>query len=133
MDFIDCYNLYLLCFHRVGAVCKWSAPLKLTTMEKHFLITVLVIYGIHATTQPQMIFSGLYNKLFYLLSRWMKDPSKILKVLFDCTPCMASLYGSVSFFFFFPEPSFHSWAVWVFSLCGFNWLLNKFINRWKSY
>ena len=100
-------------------------------MIQHFLITVLVIYGVHAVTEPGMILSGMYQKIFYTLSRKMKDPSKILKPLFDCTPCMASVYGTISFFMVdsFPTPLVFSLVVWVFSLCGFNYLLNKTLNR----
>ena len=100
-------------------------------MIQHFLITVLVIYGVHAVTEPGMVLGGMYQKFFYMLSRKMNDPSKILKPLFDCTPCMASIYGTISFFMFcdFPSPLFLSYGVWVFSLCGFNYILNKILNR----
>ena len=55
---------------------------------------------------------------------------KVSKVLFDCTPCMASVYGTIAFFIVeFPTQGLVGLPVWVFSLCGFNYLLNKIINR----
>lgn len=98
-------------------------------MIQHFLITVLVIYGVHASTEPRMILSGVYDKLFFFLSSKMRNPSIILKPLFDCTPCMASVYGTISFFMVdsFPTPLLWNFVVWVFSLCGFNYILNKLL------
>ena len=102
-------------------------------MTEHFIITVLVIYGIHASTRPNMILAPIgnfiSNKLTDLIG--INTAIRISKVLFDCTPCMASLYGTVSFFLVrpYPSPLLLSWAVWVFSLCGFNYILNKIINK----
>ena len=100
-------------------------------MILHFLITVLFIYGVHATTRDGMIFSFAYMKVFYTLTRWMDKPELILKPLFDCTPCMASIYGTISFFVYgsFQGLILLSLVVWVFALCGFNYILNKILNR----
>lgn len=96
-------------------------------MTEYFLITVLAIYGVHASTRDGMILGNAYMWLFFKLSRRVKDPSMILKPLFDCTPCMASVYGTISFFVG-GFPSLVWLPAWVFSLCGFNYILNKILN-----
>lgn len=98
-------------------------------MIQHFLITVLVIYGIHAITRDGMLLGGLYMKILFILSKRIKHPEKILKPLFDCTPCMASVYGTISYVLYigFTDPL--TYVVWVFSLCGFNYILNKVLNK----
>jgi hypothetical protein len=120
-------------------------------MIQHFLITVLVIYGVHASTRSGMIlgyFGDLYDNPFKSKCncytgvvcrcpetsrsyKWYKIKKKVYKMVFNCTPCMASIYGTISFFMFcdFPSPLFLSYGVWVFSLCGFNYILNKILNR----
>ena len=107
-------------------------------MILHFLITVLFIYGIHASTRDGMIFSDAYFRLFYFISRWTSKPERVLKPLFDCTPCMASFYGTISFFIAFPPSALAitnhwafvmMWVIWVFALSGFNYILNKLLNR----
>ena len=103
-------------------------------MIEHFIITVLVIYGIHGSTRSGMIldYKSIDIWIFKRLQgKHIKLVDKTLKVICDCTPCMASLYGTVSFFLVrpYPSPLLLSWAVWVFSLCGFNYILNKIINK----
>jgi len=110
-------------------------------MIQHFLITVLVIYGVHASTRSGMILRPLAS-WFKRLIMGVKDEEichgisvrydivyYTMKVLCNCTPCMASIYGTISFFMVdsFPTPLFLSWVVWVFSLCGFNYILNKLL------
>ena len=97
-------------------------------MILHFIITVLVIYGVHASTREGMIFEGLYMRVLFLVSRWTKRPEKVLKPLFDCTPCMASFYGTISFVVYGNMP-FIAWPIWVFALSGFNYILNKLLNK----
>jgi hypothetical protein len=102
-------------------------------MIQHFLITVLVIYGIHGTTRGGMIFDlkrvdtwmfkRLKGKYIYLFDN-------IFKALFDCTPCMASIYGTISFFILVDNlDGLIYLPVWVFSLSGFNYILNKVLNK----
>ena len=97
-------------------------------MIESFIVTVLVIYGIHATTREGMIF----DHFKYISYKWLAKKTgflfsdRLYKALFDCTPCMASVYGTVSFFIVvYPEQSLFIWPVWVLSLSGFNYLLNK--------
>jgi hypothetical protein len=103
-------------------------------MIEQFIITVLVIYGVKASTDDGMILHGFYKRFALVLSKlmpWYKSIRFVLKPLFDCTPCMASVYGTLSFFLFgeFPEPTYLSLVIWVFSISGFNYLLNRIINR----
>ena len=94
-------------------------------MIQHFIITVLVIYGIHGSTRPGMILGFISEFTDRRPKTWY-----ISKALFDCTPCMASVYGTISFFIVeFPTQGLVGLPVWVFSLCGFNYILNKLINR----
>ena len=65
-----------------------------------FFTTILFIYGLHATTRSNMIFD-----LTPLVDRLSKkiNPKVLIYVLkptFDCTPCMASIYGTLSYFTF---------------------------------
>lgn len=109
-------------------------------MILHFIITVLVIYGVHASTREGMIFSGVYMRVLFFVGRWGNKPERILKPLFDCTPCMASFYGTISFFMVLsparlavndPQAFQYvlSWMIWVFALSGFNYILNKLLNK----
>ena len=101
-------------------------------MIQQFIITVLVIYGVKASTDDGMILHGLYMTILKLLDKFFSERVVIMvmKPLFDCTPCMASVYGTASFFLYgdFPEPMLLSLTVWVFALCGFNYILNKIIS-----
>ena len=92
-----------------------------------FIITVLVIYGVHASTRSGMLFERLWILCFHILDRFSKKPEWYLKPLFDCTPCMASLYGTASYLIVYGLDI--EIVVWVFSLTGFNYILNKIINR----
>jgi hypothetical protein len=97
-------------------------------MIQTFLITSLFIYGIHATTRHGMIFE--------FISKWIDNKillghvnyNKIAKVLIDCTPCMASLYGTISFVLFNPTALIY-YPIWIFCLSGFNYIVNKTMNR----
>lgn len=111
-------------------------------MIQHFIITVLVIYGIHASTRDGMILDILPDIIFKIFFIGVSGKSgdvatskrayvahKLSKALFDCTPCMSSVYGSLSFFLV-EFPMQVCWLpVWVFSLAGANYLISKIINR----
>ena len=94
-------------------------------MIGHFIVTVLVIYGVHASTRSGMIFERLWILCFKILNRFTKKPEFYLKPLFDCTPCMASVYGSTGYLIVNGLDIVI--VVWVLSLTGFNYILNKFI------
>lgn len=110
-------------------------------MEKAFLINILVIYGIHASTRVNMLLDPLRQWIERVITGKRFNPMKrayvpdyrddiafyVLKVLSDCTPCMASLYGSIGFLF--TDLPIERLPIWVFSLCGANYMLNKLLNR----
>jgi len=85
-------------------------------MIEIFIYTILIIYGVNKTTDHSMIFEWVRIKSSVL-------PDKANKVLFDCTPCMSSFYGSISFFF--TDLSWYYLPVWIMSLCGAITLLNR--------
>ena len=100
-------------------------------MIETFLINSLIIFGVHASTRQGQVLHFI-AKFVYGSALKVPSPKEayyrtiISKVLFDCPPCMSSLYGSIGFsLFIFPDLSLWWMVGWVFSLCGFNYLLNK--------
>ena len=91
----------------------------------NFIITVLVIYGVHASTREGMIFNRIWWLCFRVLNRFSDRPEWYMKPLFDCTPCMASIYGGTSYLILYGLDI--GIVVWVFSMTGFNYLLNRII------
>jgi len=91
-----------------------------------FVINVLLIYGIKTATDHGMILEPIrigYEIRFKFLGKYQ---AILAKALFDCTPCMSSIYGT--FFFFITDASllgFQFFPIWVLCICGFNGLLNK--------
>ena len=76
------------------------------------------------------LFNQKYDPCILQLTKRDLVIEKICKVLFDCTPCMGSLYGTISFFIVgWPGQVLIDFPVWVFSLSGFNYLLNKILNK----
>lgn len=108
-------------------------------MILHFIITALVIYGVKASTDPGMLLGWVRIKFIVLMDRIFTKAmtytqtnvyySLITKPLFDCTPCMASVYGTISYWVYYPDPTISGWVIWVFALAGFNYIVNKLINR----
>ena len=100
-------------------------------MIQHFFITILFIYGIKASTEPGMILYPLYEKFVILLSKAVdiRGIRTITKPLFDCTPCMASFYGGASYYLYMANPTVGGFFIWVFAMCGCNYLINRIINR----
>ena len=64
-----------------------------------------------------------------MLTKVFKDTNVImfiLKPLYDCTPCMASFWGTISFVIY-DKMDYIYLPVWVFALSGFNYILNKLL------
>ena len=95
------------------------------------IVNSLIIFGIHASTRERQILEfvvHLYYKMFSinLKPKQANRVSMGAKVLFNCPPCMASLYGTLFFAcFIYPTLGILYLPGWVFSLCGLNYLLNK--------
>jgi len=101
-------------------------------MTEYFILTVLSIYGIHASTRPGMILSwvrSIFDSVFLKVTKSESITMILLKPLFDCTPCMASIYGTAIHLLLWPQAPMFVLIIWVFSLSGFNYILNKLINR----
>lgn len=98
------------------------------------ILATLIIFGIHATTREGMIFHSfkmwIASKIEKILSRKNdfyeaeKKTAFILKPLFDCPACMASIWGTVIYFTL--NPDYH-YLVFIFGLAGLNYLISRFI------
>lgn len=104
-------------------------------MIQVFLITSLFIFGLKASLQEGMIFEKighLLDDFFYAKQRRFA----IARPLYDCVACMASVYGTISYWWVlypYNESSFVvytlNWIIWVFALSGFNYIISKQINK----
>jgi len=114
-----------------------------------FLINSLFIFGIYAITAKDMI-AGFVQRLKIFKE---KEPNKpfdfvhsngdispikeydigkrrndmIKKPLFNCPPCMASIWGTAGFIY--TGIGWEYWVVWVLSLAGFNYIVNKLLDK----
>ena len=101
-------------------------------MTNYFIFTVLFIYGVHAITREGMLLAWIRTLIIRLVIKVTKNEvliGKILKPICDCTPCMASVYGTISYLLLFPYTLDLYLVIWVFSLSGFNYILNKIISN----
>jgi hypothetical protein len=107
------------------------------------VVNSLLIFGIHAITRPGMLLPMLPSycrkPIIYIISRGNEDCSEdsiyfkavrisnfIMKPLFDCPPCMASVWG-------IPFALLHPLSIWtlvyLFALSGFNYIIMKIISK----
>jgi len=115
-----------------------------------FLVNSLLIFGIYAITEKGMIL-GIFQKLKLFkeepaepydpeigisisggLIRYNDDTGKmrndmLKKALFNCPPCMASVWGTAGFLY--TGMGWQYWIVWVLALAGFNYIVNKVIDK----
>ena len=97
-------------------------------MIENLLINSLLIYGIHASTRTGQLLNFLTK--FVVIGKGFPTPKQahrqrmLEKVTYDCPPCMASLYGTAYFLLLVDMP-FYYLPVWVLSLSGLNYILNK--------
>jgi len=100
----------------------------------YFIATSLFIYGVHATTRDGMIFEFVPIAIINAIGpRFEAVIPYVLKPLCDCTPCMATIYGTASFFITGGADNLLLWPVWVFCLAGFNYLISKNLSRLFKY
>lgn len=81
-----------------------------------FIINVLVIWGVYASTRD----GNIINLESAPLPKWAAKP------LYNCPFCMSSVWGSVGFFALSPETyGLGVWflPVWVLAICGCNYLI----------
>lgn len=80
--------------------------------------TSAFIFGILALVQPEKIFGWLGAIIAERL------PEKVSFPLCFCAPCMASVYGTISFWLFIAsEFSWWWWPVFCITLAGLNYIL----------
>lgn len=79
------------------------------------VINSLVCLGIHVLTRVDML-------LWPLIQHTERWSDYIKKPLFDCPPCMASIWGAIGYIYFAPDIN----AIpYLLALCGFNALLSN--------
>ena len=54
-----------------------------------------------------------------------KMPTWIKKPLFACPPCMSSFHGTISFLMFHNNLHLLLWPIFVFCLCGLNYIIKE--------
>lgn len=87
----------------------------------------LFIYGVNILFQE--------GHLLEKLGEWMRSkwPNWITKPLYDCSICMASLWGSIAFvaigYFFGVHLPLKQFIPYIFCLCGLNTIINKLISK----
>jgi len=114
-----------------------------------FLINSLLIFGIYAITGKDMIGEFAQRlKVFkenkpnepfdFVHSNGDVSPIKeydkgkrrndmLKKSLFNCPPCMASIWGTAGFIY--TGMGWEYWIVWVLSLAGFNYIVDKILDK----
>ena len=88
-----------------------------------FLSNILIIYGFNNAYQEGHILGSIPT-----LINW---PPKLMKPLFFCPPCMASIYGLFGFIYVVRcgYMEWYLYPVWVIMLSGAIVLINKFSLR----
>ena len=91
-----------------------------------FLINSLIIFGIFAVTEEKSLlgFVQMWGTKYNLYGQHSKFWSK---PLFNCPPCMASVWGTLGFAY--TGIGWQYWIVWVVSLAGFNYIVNKLLDK----
>lgn len=85
-------------------------------MITDILICSLVITGLYATTQSEMIFEGIANRLTLILPYFIQKP------LFKCIICMASIWGSIYYFANF-DFAIIQYIKFIFAVAGLNTII----------
>ncbi len=85
-------------------------------------IASLWIWGVHAffeLTGIELWFIGLEN-----IPPVIPLPEWIMKPLFMCPPCMASVHGTI-IWFLTSHGNFGTWPMFCFCLCGLNYIIKE--------
>lgn len=80
------------------------------------------IFGVYAVMLEHMLLGSV--------GAWLnlKLPKMVSKVLFGCTPCMASFWGTVFFFtVLYSQTGLLWWVPFVVMLCGINFVVSQVI------
>lgn len=107
-------------------------------MIEQLAINSLLIFGIHASTRRNMLLSYFYQRIaaglaYCLFKLYKKDVCKsedhtaiILKPIFDCPPCMASVWGLP---FALMQPLSIWTLVYLASLTGLNFIIMRIVTN----
>ena len=72
--------------------------------------------GVHCLTREGMLFEEIANIIRHYIGDFWSKP------LFDCPPCMASVWGISGWFYFAPDLHL---IPYLLVLCGLNALISK--------
>ena len=95
------------------------------------IINSLICLGVHVVTRDGMLFAFVEEAANSFLWKihdmfWPCKPntwsSYLLKPLFNCPPCMASVWGIAGWFYFAPDLHL---IPYLLVLCGLNALISK--------
>ena len=76
----------------------------------------LCCLGVHCLTREDMLFEKAANYIRHYVGEFWSKP------LFDCPPCMASVWGLIGWFYFEPNIAM---IPYLLILCGLNALTSK--------
>lgn len=80
------------------------------------VINSLACLGVHCLTRDGMLFEPIALSIRHYIGEFWSKP------LFDCPPCMASVWGIIGWFYFAPELHL---IPYLLVLCGINSLMTK--------
>lgn len=91
-------------------------PVEFFMYLQALFINLFLILGIWTMFRPGMIFGDIGD---WLSERYKYRPW-IVKPLYDCVPCMSSVWGSIFYWFsrLHEQNGFWFWPVHVICLCG---------------
>lgn len=89
-------------------------------MIEHLAIATFFIWGIKAVTEYPFIFYKQANWLNSVLPVWVAKP------IYKCPVCMSSVWGTY-FFLYSDQRGLINWVIFVFALCGINYLIVEFL------
>lgn len=96
-------------------------------MIEKLLIGVFWIWGVKALFLPQFIFGKI--------GLWIesRSPVWLIKPLYTCPTCMASVHGTLVFILFNPGPFWDypsplwQWPIFCVCLAGLNFIISEFL------
>jgi hypothetical protein len=86
------------------------------TLFAIILLNSLICLGVHVLTRDGMLFENIANLVRDNISEFWCKP------LFDCPPCMASVWGLLGWFYLTPSLAI---VPYLLVLCGVNALISK--------
>lgn len=93
------------------------------------IIASLFCVGMYVLYQPGMILGKLPDYFSKALNNWTPERAdlivKLRKPLFDCLPCMSSVYGSI---YYFTARSDTNYLIFLVTVCGLNYLFSRIVN-----